>query len=164
LQLTLIDSTALLRLMLNEPGAEFVANLLTRAEDGLEEVATTIEAVREALEAGLYAVASALTGSSDPCVLYEKLRQTHIRMQAYSKVQPLLDYLARLAAIGRLHVYTVSIQDVNAAFELALREQIPLRDAVTIHLAEKIGANRIASFSRYIREHAPRNVTVVPNL
>lgn len=164
MQLTLIDSTVLLRLILGEPGAEFAVNLLARAEQGLESILVTLDAVREALEAGTYAAASSMLDSSDPTVLAEKIGVDTIRAQAYRAVKPLLDYLARLHAAGHLQVYTASLQDLEKAYQAALEKQIPLRDALTLHVAEKMGVQRIASFSPAVRRHAPRNTTVIPSL
>jgi len=164
MQVTLVDATALLKLILGEPGAEFVVNLFSRAEKGLEEIIITVDAIRDALQAGVYAAASALLGTSDPIVIAEKMGDPSLRQQVYARIQPLLDYIVQLQATGRLQVYATSLWDMAEAYEIAMRKGIPLRDALTLYIAGKIGVQRIASFSNAVRSNAPKNISVVPSL
>jgi predicted nucleic acid-binding protein len=160
----LVDSTIFLRLVLGEPGAEFAANLLARAEEGVEQVVTTTAAIREAFEAAVYAAASSLLDSDDPAVLVDKLKEPDVRAEAYWRARPVLDYIVQLWRTGRIQVYTINGDDMAAALEKAIEEHIPFRDALTLHVAEKVGIQKIASFSEPLRRKAPRSLTVLPAL
>lgn len=160
----LVDSTVLVKLVLGEPGADFAVNLFTRAEEDAETLIVTTAAIREAFEASVYAAVSSLVDSDDPAVLAEKIGEAEVRSEAYQRARPLVDYIARLARSGKIQVYAVNADDLAEALELAIKESIPLRDALTLYIANKMGVQKIASFSEYVRHKVPRNITVIPSL
>ncbi len=149
----LVDSTVLIRLVTGRQGAEFAVNLFSRAEEGTETLIIPSTALYEALAALTAAALSQETGEADLKVVAEKLASNSDEArEARAKAEKLAAYIARLARTGVVVTYNVTLQDVAEAAERAAKDNICLRDALTLTVAEKLRIPKIATFSPALRQ------------
>jgi len=147
----LVDSTVLIRLILGEEGADFAVNLLSRAEQGLETIVLPSTAFLAAVSSALVAAASAESGAETFEESVAKLYDVEVREKAYTRVQPLVDYIDRLVKMGRIIPYNVTVDDISEAYRRASRQGLTLLDAITVVVAEKLKIQKVATFSKRLR-------------
>jgi len=147
----LVDSTVLIRLLLGKAGADFAVNIFSRAEEGSEDLVIPSTAVLEALSKAAVAAASAATGAGVAESIEKLASEEEVRAKAFEAAEKLSAYLSQLSRTGRLTVYTVSMDDIARAVELAKKHSLSLSDAVTLAVAEKLRIQKIATFSPKLR-------------
>lgn len=147
----LVDSTVLIRLLLGKTGADFAVNIFSRAEEGSEDLVIPSTAVVEALSKAAVAAASAATGASVAESIEKLASNKDVRAKALEAVEKLTAYLSQLSRTGRLTVYTVGMDDIAKAVELAKKHDLSLSDAITLAVAEKLRIQKIATFSSKLR-------------
>ncbi|KSW11987.1 hypothetical protein CF15_04150 [Pyrodictium occultum] len=147
----LVDSTVLSRLVLGESGADFAVNIFSRAEEGSDDIVIPSTAVVEALSKTAVAAAAAVTGAGLPESIEKLESSSEVRARALEAVEKLASYIARLARIGRLTVYSVNVEDIARAVELARRHELGLSEAITLAVAERLRIQKIATFSKRLR-------------
>ncbi len=158
----LVDSTVLIRLVTGEQGADFAVNLLSRAEEGVEDIVIPSTALYEMLVAAGYAAASAMLKTDGVKEIVEALRKPENREAVQEKLRSIAAYFAQMIDTGRIIVYSVTGKDVMAAAEKAAKTGLTLRDALTLVVAERLGIQKIATFSKELREKTRRGYTFLP--
>ncbi len=149
--LILVDSTVLIRLVTGEQGAEFAVNLFSRVEEGVDQVIIPSTAIIEALTALSIAAISAEYGIKSVDEALEKFSDTNARSKVYEKALQLASYLAQLEYSGKVVVYNVTARDIAEALEKAKKHVLSLSDAITLVIADKLKVQKIASFSPDLR-------------
>ncbi|RUM47477.1 MAG: hypothetical protein DSY37_02330 [Hyperthermus sp.] len=158
----LVDSTVLIRLVSGGYGADFAVNLFSRAEEGVEQLIVPSTAVVEALSATIVASVSASKGITSIEEVAKLLRDSKdVRNEAYQNAARLVSYISQLAQAGRLIVYDVSVSDLADAVERSLKENLSLKDSLTLVIADKLRIQKIASFSKELR--TVKGYTILPS-
>ncbi|GEM_PF-4400935 len=150
-RLILVDSTILIRLALGEEGVEFATNLFSRAERRSEELVIPSIALYEAIEKVLIALTSKETGATTVPDAIKLLRDETIRSRTYTDLEKFVSYFFYLHSTGRIMIYGVQADDVEQGIKIAIKYNLPLNDALTLAVAEKLRIQKIATFSEKLR-------------
>ncbi|BEP17103.1 hypothetical protein PYJP_04550 [Pyrofollis japonicus] len=148
----LIDSTVLIRLVLGKEGADFAINVFSRAEEGVEDVVIPSTALVEALSKAAVAAASSVVGGDVKEGIEALYTNINAREKAVDVMEKLLSYIMFLHKTGRVTIYSVGADDIEHALELMKKNNLNFSDAITLAVAEKLRIQKIATFSKKLRQ------------
>ncbi len=148
----LVDSTVLIRLVLGKEGADFAINIFSRAEEGVEDIVIPSTALVEALSKTAVAAANGVVGGDVKAGIEALYTNINAREKAVEAIEKLSSYLMFLHKTGRITIYNVSADDIEKAVELMRRNNLNLSDAITLAVAERLRIQKIATFSKKLRQ------------